>query len=106
MRVLLDECVPRRLAREFAGHEVATVPAMGWAGTANGVLLRLAETQFDVFITVDQNVEYQQRLQSMLLGIVVLVAPNTRLDTLRPLMPRVLVVLQTIKPGDVVRVVA
>jgi predicted nuclease of predicted toxin-antitoxin system len=100
MNVLLDECLPRRLKDELPGHHVATVPEMGWAGTKNGALLRLAEATFDVFITADQNVQYQQNLHSVVLGIVVLVAPNTRLETLRPLMGQVAQVLPTIKPGD------
>jgi hypothetical protein len=77
---------------------------MGWAGTKNGVLLRLAETTFEVFITADQNVEYQQNLRSTLLGIVVLVVSNNRLETLRPLMPKVEVVLTTIQAGDLIHV--
>lgn len=77
---------------------------MGWAGTKNGTLLRLAETSFAVFITIDQNVEYQQNLRSSVLRIVVLVAPNNRLETLQPLMPKVVLVLQTIQPGDLIHV--
>lgn len=79
------------------------MPGMGWAGTTNGVLLQLAEARFDVFITADQNLEYQQRLRSASLVIVVLVAPNTRLETLRPLAPRVLAALATARPGDLIR---
>jgi hypothetical protein len=105
MRVLLDECLPRRFAHELTGHDVSTVPSMGWAGTTNGALLRLAETRFDAFITADQSLQYQQRLQSALLGIIVLTTPNTRLETLRPLAPRVLVVLQTLQAGEVVRII-
>ena len=54
MQVLLDECVDRRLAGEITGHQVQTVPRMGWAGKRNGELLKLAEGQFDVFVTVDR----------------------------------------------------
>lgn len=95
MCLLLDECLPRRLGRDLTGHEVATVPGMGWAGTTNGALLRLAEGRFDAFIIADQNFEYQQRLRSVSLVIVVLIAPTTRLETLRPLAPRVLAALAT-----------
>src|SRR5258708_11347271 len=84
MRVLLDECLPRKLKHDLPRYTVATVPEMGWAGTKNGALLRLAEAAFAVFITIDQNVEYQQNLRSTVLGIVVLAAPNNRLETLRP----------------------
>ncbi len=75
MNVLLDECLPRKLKYDLPGHTISTVPEMGWAGTKNGALLRLAETDFEVFITADQNVEYQQNLRSTVLGIVVLVGP-------------------------------
>jgi hypothetical protein len=104
MRVLLDECLPRKLKHELSTGTVRTVPEMGWAGTKDTPLLRLAETAFDVFITADQNVEYQQNLSSTVLGIIVLVAPNNRFETLRPLMPQVEVALQTIQPGDLVHI--
>ncbi len=102
MNVLLDECLPRKLKYELPGHTVSTVSEMGWTGTRNGALLRLAESSFEVFITADQNVEYQQNLRSTVLGIVVLVASNNRLETLRPLMPKVVLVLPTIQPGDLI----
>src|SRR5689334_2990925 len=104
MNVLLDECLPRKLKRELADHRVVTVPEMGWASIKNGALLRLAESVFDIFVTADQNLQYQQNLHSTVLGIIVLVAPNTRFDTLKPLMPRVLQALLTIQPGDIVRI--
>jgi hypothetical protein len=62
MRLLLDECVPKRLKRELVGHEVKTVQELGWAGTKNGGLLKLADGQFDALLTVDQGIEYQQNL--------------------------------------------
>jgi len=60
MRVLLDECLPRRLKRELAGHDVRTVAEMGWAGNSNGALLNLAQEKFDIFVTVDKNLTAQQ----------------------------------------------
>jgi hypothetical protein len=60
MRVLLDECVPRALRNDIPGHEVRTVADIGWAGVKNGELLRLAAAEFDLLITVDRNLEYQQ----------------------------------------------
>ena len=60
MRVLLDECLPRRLKRELVGHDARTVPEMGWASRRNGELLALAAAEFDVFLTVDRNLSYQQ----------------------------------------------
>jgi len=64
MKVLLDECVPKRLANEFHNHDVSTVTKEGWSGTKNGDLLKLATRRFDVFVTVDQNLEYQQNLEA------------------------------------------
>jgi len=58
MRVLLDECLPKRLKRELAGHEVQTVPEAGWAGRENGELLQLAAGKFDAFITIDRSLAY------------------------------------------------
>ena len=104
MRVLLDECLPRKLKADMAGHEVATVPEMGWAGKRNGELLSLAAPHFDAFITVDQNLRVQQNLSGLQLAMVVLSAPDNRLETLRPLMPGVVHNLQTIQAGDVVRI--
>jgi predicted nuclease of predicted toxin-antitoxin system len=104
MNLLLDECLPRKLKRAFDDHRVVTVPEMGWASIKNGALLRLAESAFDVFVTADQNLQYQQNLQSTVIGIIVLIAPNTRLATLQPLMPHVLQALQTIQPGDIVHI--
>jgi|ERR1041384_544698 predicted nuclease of predicted toxin-antitoxin system len=104
MKVLLDECVPRKLKRELAAHEVLTVTEHGWSGIKNGQLLALAEVEFDVFLTVDQNLQYQQNLQAFQIGIVLLVARNNRLQTLLPLMPEVRKVLESIKAGDLIRV--
>lgn len=77
MRLLLDECVPKRLKREFPGHEVRTVPEAGWAGFKNGALLRAADGRFDVLVTVDQGVQYQQNLAGLRISVVVMVARAT-----------------------------
>ena len=109
MRVLLDECLPRRLASELLGHDVVTVPEMGWAGKSNGELLDLARGHFDVFLTVDQvdqGVAYQQNLGGAQVAIVVLVARSNRFEALRPMIPRTLNVLATIQQGEVVTVTA
>jgi predicted nuclease of predicted toxin-antitoxin system len=102
MRVLLDECVPRKLRRELAEHEVLSVTERGWSGIENGELLALAEAEFDVFLTVDQNLKYQQNLKAFNIGIIVLVARTNRLRTLLPLMPDVRKALESIKVGDYV----
>lgn len=104
MRVLLDECVPRRLKRELPGHEVRTVTEHGWSGVKNGRLLALAEAEFDVFLTVDQNLKYQQNLTAFRIAVILLVAGNNRLKTLLPLMPEVREALDKIGAGEFVRV--
>lgn len=104
MRVLLDECVPRRLKRELSGHEVRTVTERGWSGVKNGSLLALAEAEFDVFLTVDQNLKYQQNLTTFRIAVVLLVARNNRLKTLLPLVTEVRATLDRIGAGEFVRI--
>jgi len=87
MRVLIDECLPRALKREIIAEFVQTVPEAGWASKKNGELLRLAATKFDVLLTNDQNIEYQQNLSLVALAIVVLVAPTNDILDLKPLIP-------------------
>ena len=76
MRVLLDECVPRRLKTELVGHEVSTVAEAGWSGVKNGELLRLAATRFDVLLTVDRDFEYQQNFSAVAIAVVVVDVPS------------------------------
>ena len=104
MRVLLDESLPKRLSLEFHGHDVSTVPEMGWSGKANGELLMLARDSFDVFVTADQNLRYQQKLTEADVPIVVLSASTTRLLDLIPLVPHALAALERIRSGDVVTI--
>lgn len=87
--MLLDECVPKRLRRELPEHEVRTVVEQGWGGIRNGALLRRAVAEFDVFLTVDQNLRFQQNLAALPLPVVLLVAPRNDIDVLRLLMPQV-----------------
>ena len=105
MRVLLDEQLPRRLAREVTGHDVRTVQQQGWAGLTNGELLqRAADAGFEVFLTADQNLQFQQNLARARLGIVVLVAPSNKLKDLLPLVPSALAAISRSQPGEVVSV--
>ena len=105
MRILLDECLPRRLKQAFGSqHAVTTVPERGWAGKQNDELLTLAAREFDVFITVDTGVEFQQNIGSSSLTLVLLRAPSNRLDALLPLMPTVLQELAGAVRGRIVRV--
>ncbi|WP_013321206.1 DUF5615 family PIN-like protein [Gloeothece verrucosa] len=99
MKILLDECIDRKLAREFVEYEVKTVPQMGWAGIKNGQLLSLAEAEYDVFITVDRNLPFQQNLSQFDLSVIVLQAPSNRLADLKPLVPKVLAILPTVAKG-------
>ena len=100
MQLLLDECIDRRLAKDLAGHEVRTVPQMGWAGIKNGALLTLAEKEFDVFVTVDRNLSFQQNLPKFDIAVVVLHASSNRLADLRPLAPKILSILPTLTKGQ------
>jgi predicted nuclease of predicted toxin-antitoxin system len=100
VRVLLDECLPRRLKRDLVGHETMTAAEMGWAGKRNGDLLRLAAREFDVFLTVDRNLQHQQNLVSFDIAVIVLIAMGNSLADLRPLIPGVLRHLDTVRRGD------
>ena len=104
MRLLLDECVPKRLTRELHSHETKTVQDMGWTGIKNGALLRLADGQFDALLTVDQGIEYQQNLSGLSISVVVMMAPSNDVDDLRPLLPAVEEVLASLRPGEILRV--
>ena len=104
MRVLLDECLPRRLKLHFPGHEVTTVPEAGWAGRTNGDLLELMAGHFDIFITVDRGIAFQQELAGRPFAVLLLQARSNRLGDLLPLVPAVLQALDAVQPGDVVRI--
>ena len=96
MRILLDEDVPRRLGALLTGHEVSTVQRMGWTGVKNGRLLGLAATEFDVFVTMDGNLEYQQNLSSLPIAVLVIAAVSNRMEHIAPLVPNVLQELEII----------
>jgi len=86
----------------LAGHEVKTVPQMGWAGIKNGELLTLAEKEFDVFITVDRNLSFQQNLPKFNVAVLILHASSNRLADLRPLAPQILSTLPILLKGEAV----
>ena len=100
MKLLLDECI-RRLAQEIKDHEVVTVPEAGWAVVKNAELLRLAQAQFDVFVTVDRNLSFQQHLPQFNVAVIVLQARTNRLEDLRPLVPRLRGILAAAPKGQV-----
>lgn len=105
MKILLDECLPRKLKKELPPHECRTVPEAGLAGKKNGVLLSLAEERgFDVFLTIDKGLQYQQNLIGRKIAIIVLQAKSNRLADLKLKMPACLAILPSIQPGQVLRV--
>jgi len=106
MKVLIDECAPRALKSFFSkrGHESLTVREAGWSGKENGELLTLAEADFDVLVTVDTNLRYQQNLTGRKIAIVVLLARSNRMSDLSPHFPACLKAAETVKPGEIVLV--
>jgi predicted nuclease of predicted toxin-antitoxin system len=103
MRILLDECLPTSLKRDITDHQVATVVEMGWSGMKNGRLLTIAETYFDILLTVDKGIEYQQNLESRQIAVAILDAPN-KVRLLRLLMPALLKALPDIQSGSIVHI--
>lgn len=104
MRVLLDECVDWRLLRDLAGFDVKTARQMGWSEVKNGKLLRLAAEHFDVFVTVDRNLSFQNKVIDLPLAVVVLCAPTNRLADLRVLLPEISAAISAAIKGQVVLV--
>lgn len=104
MKVLLDECVDRRLARELSGFVVRTVVEMGWAGITNGDLLGRASADFDVFLTVDRNLSFQQHLPKYAIAVVLVEAASNRLGDLVKLVPKIVGALPAAPRGAVTRV--
>ena len=99
-RVLLDECVPKRLRAELTGHAVKTVVEMGWSGLKNGELLQQASTEFDCFLTVDRNLQFQQSRAALPIAVLVLIAVDNRFETLVKLLPQAREALQTMRPRE------
>jgi predicted nuclease of predicted toxin-antitoxin system len=93
MRILLDESLPHDLVFLIKGHEVSTVRDEGWASVTNGKLLALAATKFEVFITADRNLEFQQNLAKLPIAVVVLIARKNRAQDLEPLLPELAALL-------------
>jgi predicted nuclease of predicted toxin-antitoxin system len=104
MRVLFNECFPRALRDDMPGHRVKTVAEMGWAGVKNEELLQLAAAQFDLLLTVDRSLEYQQNFQGVPLAVIVIHAPSNDVAFLRSLMPAVLAAIGRARPGVVTHV--
>ena len=101
MRVLLDECVDRRLVADIQGHDVKTVPEAGWAAVKNGDLLSRAQHEFDALVTTDRNLPFQQDLSRFSIAVIVLRAQSNRVTELRRLIPELLAALPVAKRGAV-----
>lgn len=104
MKVLLDECVTHYLKRDFAGQDVFTVEEAGFKGLKNGQLLQAASGKYDVLITVDRNLQYQQNLKNIGVAVIILKAQRSTYPMLKPLMPQVLLLLGRIKEGEIVTI--
>lgn len=100
MRVLVDECVDWRLLRDLREHDAKTVKQMGWEHVKNGALLKLAATQFDVFVTVDKDLPYQQNIARLEIAVIVIRARTTRLADLRALLLPLRRALQVARDGE------
>lgn len=103
MRVLLDENLPLGLKEDLATHEVVTIREEGWSGISDAELLKRAGGRFDVVITADRNIEFQQNVAAARVGIVVVIVPDTRLQSVREVVPRILAALDTVRPGSAIR---
>jgi predicted nuclease of predicted toxin-antitoxin system len=102
MRILLDENLDWRLRRHLPGHEVESVPLLGWAGIQNGVLLRKAiAAGFDAIVTMDSNMVHQQNIAAYSIAVIALRGRSSRLGDTTPLMPQVLATLPSAKAGTV-----
>ena len=107
VRILIDEQLPRQLAPYLVGHDARTVQQESWAGLKNGALLTQAEDAgFSVFLTGDQNLEFQQNISKRRLGIVVLCGSSNALEDLLPLVPAALTAIEAVRPGRIVRIEA
>lgn len=106
MRIIVDECLPNKLTKALsvAGHSAVLVQKAGYSGLEDGALLREIQDEFDVFVTIDGNLLYQQNLAANRVGIVVLKASTNAFEDLEPLIPDVLAILETIQPGEVTHV--
>jgi hypothetical protein len=102
VRIILDECVPRRFGALLTGHAVITLPRAGWAGVKNGRLLTLIDGAYDVFITLDKNLAWQNTASGLGFAVVVLKARSNRIADIAQLAPEVRKALPLLKPGDLI----
>ena len=106
MRILIDECVHVGVKRAFAGHEVQTVTEIGWRSSKDGPLLEFAQTAFDVFVTIDRSIQYQNNIHSLNLGIVRVRVKSNRIESYEPLFDDLKAAAEAVRPGGVIVVEA
>jgi len=99
MRILLDENFPADFAGLLVGHEISHVHSLGWAGIKNGELLRRASAVCQVFVTLDRNLEFQQNIKVLPIGVVIVRAVSNRIADLTPLIPSILTAAAQTNPG-------
>lgn len=104
MKIILDECIPKKFKALIQGHEVWTVPEKGWAGVKNGKLLALIQSEFDVFVTVDRNLAFQQNMKDLKITVMVLHSASNRFEELKKLAPELMQKLNVARTDDVVSV--
>jgi predicted nuclease of predicted toxin-antitoxin system len=105
VKILLDHCLPRRLARAFPSHTVRTTADQGWERLRNGVLLTAASVEFDLFLTIDKNLKHQQNMATLPIAVIVILAKSNRLPDILPFVPAVEDELTRLKPKALVEVV-
>ncbi len=104
MKILIDENLPRKLAAHLRGHDCHTVVECGWSGKKNSELLALADPLFDVLLTLDKNLPFQQNLGSVRIAVLIIRARSNRIQDLVPVIPECMAALESIRPGQVVRI--
>jgi len=105
MKLLLDECVPRKLGTYFSGYDCRTVPEEGMAGKKNGELLTWADKAgFQVFLTLDRGIQYQQNLRPETIAVVIIRSKSNRLADLLQHVPDILRLLESIEPGQLAKI--
>jgi hypothetical protein len=104
VKILFDHCVPKPLGRAFPSHEVRTTAQMGWEPLQNGRLLAQASTYFDVVLTVDKGIRFQQNLDALPIAVVILDTASNAPESLMPLAPFVESVLPTLQVGQMVQI--
>ena len=106
MRILIDECVHVGGKGAFSGHAVKTVFEMGWRSSKDGPLLMFAQDQFDVFVTIDRNLEHQQNVAKLKMGIVIVRVPSNEIADYEPLFEKLKAAAESVRPGQVIYVLS